>query len=73
MAKGKKRALLPTSHQSLSSSSPCQLWKKGVFLLFGDRFEDRLITLPLPKEGHSWRHFCFGFIEANWKLGRIET
>ena len=27
VAKGKKRALLPPSHQSLSSFSPCQLWK----------------------------------------------
>ena len=59
VAKGKKRALLPTSHQSLSPFSPCQLWKKGVFLLFGDRFEDKLISLPLLKEGHSWRHFLF--------------
>ena len=56
VAKGKKRALLPTSQQSLSFFSPLE---KGVFLLFGDRFENKLIFLPLLKEGHSWRHFLF--------------
>ena len=58
VAKGKKRALLPTSQQSLSFFSPLE---KGVFLLFGDRFENKLISLPLLKEGHSWRHFLFWF------------
>ena len=76
VAKGKKRALLPTSHQSLSSFSPCQLWRKGVFLLFGDRFEDKLMSLPLLKEGHSWRHFLFWFhwskleVRADWNINQ---
>ena len=56
VAKGKKRALLPTSQQSLSFFSPLE--KRSLSFIWGQVWR-QIISLPLLKEGHSWRHFLF--------------
>ena len=66
----RKRALLPTSNQSLSSFSPCQLWKKrSLSFIWGQVWRQSYF----PTSAKRRRHFLFWIHWSKLKLGWIET